>query len=264
MSVDWSKYPPLPEAPTLPEWRDTPEHEAYWKEVDTIKTPMENGKILWVWFVLWMVFPILLICFFCFGGEAVMASIFAGTIVGYIFASVPLIICHKIFYHIAKRKISRKYGFSLKKLNRPDISKEIGEVLAARPDFDLAEFCKYWQNAGQAISACGILAATKRYWCLHKKMLYPNDPLLLLFYGRHWNVFCKWRWGKGKEKMIEPDIEFYMDCIWCYLDVFDRDRFYEESKIFYSKSTTIAEFLEICEEMKAKEEMSQCSAGKKI
>ena len=30
MSVDWSKYPPLPKPPKLPEWRDTPEHEAYW------------------------------------------------------------------------------------------------------------------------------------------------------------------------------------------------------------------------------------------
>ena len=64
--------------------------------------------------------------------------------------------------------------------------------------------------------------------------------------------------------MIEPDIEFYLDCVgcdldsvWCDLDVFDRDRFYEESKIFYSKSTTFAEFLEICEEMKKKEAMYQ-------
>ena len=34
MSVDWSKYPPLPKPPKLPEWRDTPEHEAYWEEVE--------------------------------------------------------------------------------------------------------------------------------------------------------------------------------------------------------------------------------------
>ena len=85
----------------------------------------------------------------------------------------------------------------------------------------------------------------------------PDDPLLLLFYGRRWRIFCQWRWGVGKEKMIEPDIEFYLDCVWCYLDGFDRDRFYEESKIFYSKSTTFAEFLEICEEMKKKEAMYQ-------
>ena len=34
-------------------------------------------------------------------------------------------------------------------------------------------------------------------------MLYPNDPLLLLFYGR------AWRWGK--EKMIAVPEEFFID-----------------------------------------------------
>ena len=42
MSVDWSKYPTLPQAPELPEWRDTPEHEAYWKEVEDIRTPLQT------------------------------------------------------------------------------------------------------------------------------------------------------------------------------------------------------------------------------
>ena len=42
MSVDWSKYPPLPKPPKLPEWRDTPEHEAYWEEVEEIRTPLQN------------------------------------------------------------------------------------------------------------------------------------------------------------------------------------------------------------------------------
>ena len=64
--------------------------------------------------------------------------------------------------------------------------------------------------------------------------------------------------------MIEPDIEFHLDCIWCYLDVFDRDRFYEESKIFYSKSTTIAEFLEIFEEMKKRRQCTNEQLERKI
>ena len=32
MKIDWAKYPPLPEPPRLPAWRDTPEREAYWDE----------------------------------------------------------------------------------------------------------------------------------------------------------------------------------------------------------------------------------------
>ena len=31
-TIDWTKYPDLPEPPTVPEWRDTPEREAYWRE----------------------------------------------------------------------------------------------------------------------------------------------------------------------------------------------------------------------------------------
>lgn len=64
-------------------------------------------------------------------------------------------------------------------------------------------------------------------------------------------------WISGVLPLFLFYIEFYLDCVWCYLDVFDRDRFYEESKILYSRGTTLAEFLEICEEMKKKEAMYQ-------
>ena len=46
MSADWSKYPLLPNPPQLPQWRDTPEREAYWAEVCTIETPAENGAFI--------------------------------------------------------------------------------------------------------------------------------------------------------------------------------------------------------------------------
>ncbi len=46
MSVDWTKYPPLPKPPKLPEWRDTPEHEAYWEEVEEIRPLCKtNGAV---------------------------------------------------------------------------------------------------------------------------------------------------------------------------------------------------------------------------
>ena len=265
MSVDWSKYPPLPKPPKLPEWRDTPEHEAYWEEVEEIRTPLQNkwgcGGMLALWILSAAIFNHWL---WENNWDDIVNRIITGGIIGLFVALVPWVICDKIFYWIAKRKISKRYGFSIRKLNRPDISNEIGDVLAERPDFNEADFCKYWQDEDLARAATSVLVSTRNYWYLHKKMLYPNDPLLLLFYGRRWRIFCQWRWGVGKEKMIEPDIEFYLDCVgcdldsvWCDLDVFDRDRFYEESKIFYSKSTTLAEFLEICEEMKKKEAMYQ-------
>ena len=54
MSVDWSKYPPLPKPPKLPDWRDTPEHEAYWEEVEEIRTPLQNKWGCGGMFALWI------------------------------------------------------------------------------------------------------------------------------------------------------------------------------------------------------------------
>ena len=231
MSTNLSKYPPLPAAPVLPEWRDTPEHEAYWKEVDAVKTPLENDKVLWGEFVLWIMFSAVFSWLFRFGGEWRWSSIFAGVIVGCIFAAVPGRICHKIFYHIAKRKISGKYGFSLKKLNRPDISREIGEVLSARPDFDEEKFRKYWPaETGLEDDVLAILEIAKTQWYLHKKMLYPNDPLLLLFYGRIHRF--------GKEKMIDDTYSFFESIAF----EFDLDDF---SSI--DKDSTLAGFVEFCQ-----------------
>ena len=54
MSVDWSKYPPLPKPPKLPEWRDKPEHEAYWEDVEEIRTPLQNKWGCGGMFALWI------------------------------------------------------------------------------------------------------------------------------------------------------------------------------------------------------------------
>lgn len=40
---------------------------------------------------------------------------------------------------VEKHKISKRYGFSLRNLNRPDLFREIGGELSRRPDFDKAE-----------------------------------------------------------------------------------------------------------------------------
>ena len=36
MTIDWTQYPGLPEPPAVPEWRDTPEREAYWREFQAL------------------------------------------------------------------------------------------------------------------------------------------------------------------------------------------------------------------------------------
>ena len=48
MSVDWTKYPPLPEPPVLPPYRDTPEREAYWEEMVDFEPMFRYGYVIYV------------------------------------------------------------------------------------------------------------------------------------------------------------------------------------------------------------------------
>ncbi|MBE6391002.1 MAG: hypothetical protein E7042_02205 [Lentisphaerae bacterium] len=230
MSSDWSKYPLLPKPPQLPQWRDTPEREAYWAEVCAIETPAEKKSGCFTAVFLWIVFTAVLLSFvhqydfWTICGSAIATLVFVW-IVWYLF--------FRVCFCILKRKISKKYGFSIRKLNRPDLSSEIAAVLITRPDFSETEFRKYWQNPEQAAIAEKILKIANQSWYLHKKMLYPNDPLLLLFYGR------AWRWGK--EKMIAAPEEFF-------IDVEDSLNFFEENwDAISTETTTLSEIVEYCQ-----------------
>lgn len=229
MSSDWSKYPLLPKPPQLPQWRDTPEREAYWAEVCAIETPAEKKSGCFIAVFLWIVFTAFFLSFvrqYDFGticGSAISTLVIVG-IVWHIF--------FWICFCILKRKISKKYGFSIRKLNRPDLSSEIAAVLITRPDFSETEFRKYWQNPEQAAIAEKILKIANQSWYLHKKMLYPNDPLLLLFYGREWRF--------GKEKMITAPEEFFIDI------EYDLEFFEENWEEISLGTTTFADIVEHC------------------
>ena len=64
-------------------------------------------------------------------------------------------------------------------------------------------------------------------------MLYPHDPLLLLFYGR------EWRWGKNK--MLTDPEEFFID-----IEI-DSDFFEENLDAISERTTTFAEIVEHCQ-----------------
>ena len=101
--------------------------------------------------------------------------------------------------------------------------------MADRPDFDKAEFCKYWQSREQKETALRILTLSEGQWILHKKMLYPNDPLLLFYYGRTFFF--------GKERIIVDTGEFFED-------IADEFCFYEWNEI--NEGTSFAELVERC------------------
>ena len=232
MCVDWSKYPSLPDPPKLPEWRDTPEHEAYWNEVCAIEHPMRTKFAFIIFLILWCS---LSLCLFFSASIDHLGIVHDLLAVGMSFLITvgPLLIVwgfvYGIWYQVLQIKISLRYGFYIHKLKRPDISKEIGEILADRPDFDKAEFCKYWQSREQKETALRILTLSEGQWILHKKMLYPNDPLLLFYYGRTFFF--------GKERIIVDTGEFFED-------IADEFCFYEWNEI--NEGTSFAELVERC------------------
>ena len=201
MNIDWSKYPALPEPPELPEWRDTPEHEAYWEEVCDIKTPAEKKSGCLAGIILWLV--LIAGSYQLFLKQYDWWNIGVAAFLLLILALMVWFIFFWIWIEILKRKIAKKYGFSMRVLERPDISPEIAKILASRPKFDEGKFRSCWQNEVQADTAVEILKTANKYWTLHNKMLYPNDSLLLLFYGRESLL--------GKETMIDEIHELFID-----------------------------------------------------
>ena len=176
MSVDWTKYPPLPEPPMLPSWRDTPEREAYWQELMDFEPLPRFGYIIYV---------AGLIAFLA--GGAYLASgtayLFCGNWLcaagGMILIVFLLAVFTRCLY--CRVRLLKKYGFFMWKLRRPDLSRLVTAIMAARPDFYEAEFRKYWPTAELADIALEIRRWVKENWALSNKMLYPNDSLMLFY-----------------------------------------------------------------------------------
>ena len=198
MKIDWSKYPPLPEPPVLPAWRDTPEREAYWDE----RSGYSFREV-----------P--------FGGPVWTAVFLTGAVLMYIFApalrenylyimlfalvfSLPMTAVYAVGARMMKIwKLDRKYGGYPGMEKHPDLSPQIEALLAARPDYSEEAFCRLWPTKEHAQTALFLMKNIDFYRRSPRKMLYPNDPLLLFLYGR------EWRWGKSK--ICFPPDSFYED-----------------------------------------------------
>jgi len=227
MPVDWSKYPPLPEPPTLPEWRDTPEREALWKEMAVLSDPTsgKTGERLFAAVLLadaaisvWWIGP----------WNTVMSFLI---LLGFIPPLVIWFIAAKIWRLAQEMRAARRYGmvYMLKPKYR-NIDPEIRAILTDRPEFDPAEFRKYWPSAESADMAEKILKIASHYWYPSGKMFYPNDPLHLLFFGKpfFFTPSCK--------SVAVPD-EFYEDIV-------DEFNFAEWEKL--SVDSPLAELVNAC------------------
>ena len=197
MAIDWSRYPALPEPPSLPEGRDTPEREACWRDCCEHVKDISFTKAGWLLFG-----AIVLAEMAVFGWKRVLAGFLA--LIGFIPVLIVHFICTRIWMLIQEIRIARRHGmFYQWKLHRRNIDPEIAAVLAERPPFDAAAFRACWPTSEEADMAEWMFKVAEPYWRFHGKMLYPNDPLHLFFFGR----ISK----KGKNKSIGELECFFSD-----------------------------------------------------
>ena len=207
MNIDWTKYPPLPPAPELPEWRDTPEREAYFQELND---HMEFPKISWFGYVTGV---FLLIC----GLILIHGSSYQSIGIATAFEGIAVLLFFWLFWRFY---LAVKYRIFPMKLKRPDISKKVEAIMAARPDFDEAELRKYWPTERHADMALKILGWVRENWAIPEKMLYPND-FLMIFY---------------EYKLTGDDEDFEDYFAQYYVTGFD----------LFDYNTTFAELVEMC------------------
>ena len=174
MSVDWTKYPHLPEPPVLPPYRDTPEREAYWKEMTDFEPTPRFG---------YMIYAAGLIAFLAGGAFLVLGYRSLGNWLCAAGGMILIVFMLAVFTRClcCRIRLLKKYGFFMLKLRRPDLSRTVTAVLAVRPDFAEAEFRKYWPSPELADTALEIRQWVQETWALPEKMLYPNDPLMLFY-----------------------------------------------------------------------------------
>ncbi len=100
----------------------------------------------------------------------------------------------------------------MRKLTRTDITAAIGAILEERAVFDETEFRKYWCDDERANVALDLLTITE--WCRKPagKMLYPNDPMIIVWYGQA--TF-------SKKKVVEPQDYWYDDVAQQFGDCFE-------------------------------------------
>ena len=221
------------EPPKLPAWRDTPQREAYWHELcaSSDKTRLSrHGGLLYV--LLYGLCAALLLIFAGSREFSSTAVLLAG-------ALLPAVVLWALIMRLdlfrLKLKLAAKYGFYMRKLKRPDLSREIGAILAGRPVFDEESFRRLWSTDEQAETAAKLLKIGSRSWHFHGKMLYPADPLLFLFYGR------TWRGGKDRMLVEQGDLTVF------YEEVEDAFGFPDESwENMEPDAVTLAELTASC------------------
>ena len=211
-TIDWTKYPGLPEPPTVPEWRDTPEREAYWCEYKGLPDLCDRK----VGILLLLALDVLLTVAI----SVILAPMektdfnISDLLVSFPAIALEMMIPALLLWFLISRVVllwrvlhlACRHGFFMLRLKRPNVTGEIQGILDARLAFDKQAFHALWPSEHHAQCAERLLEIASEHWHLPGKMLYPNDPLLF-FYFRNKTLW----WGKNR--MVEPSDDFWDDLL---------------------------------------------------
>ncbi len=196
--IDWKKYPPLPEAPAFPQWRDTPKREAYFRELQEMdKKTKDCCAVFFISGIAVFIGLLVKMASRSIAGDIVLVCGLSLFLLGMSWRNV----C-KLFWRV---KLALKYHIFPIKLKRPKISGAVTAIMIPRPRFDETEFRRYWASDEHADIALSIREWAMKHWAIPGKMLYPNDSVMLLFAHR------KIGDAKDYEKHFLVDPEYFFD-----------------------------------------------------
>ena len=162
MTINWTKYPNLPEPPVVPEWRDTPEREAYWQEYKSLPDLCDHKVGILLLLALDLLLTVGLMMNLTLSEVEGMADL-SLLIMGIALFMLMPSLC--IWFAISRLlqlrqvfRLMRKHGFLMLRLNRPNVSRKIQRIFDERPSFDRQSFLAMWSSQQHAKSAERVLA----------------------------------------------------------------------------------------------------------
>ena len=201
MKINWSRYRDLPTPPEIPLWRDFRIKQAFRNRYNQLKRKYSlNFQFFCISYAILTFLLFAFIIIFDQRCRKLACSLFVFVELSLILLPIFLLLWYlanqfRIWFHSIR--LIRKFGMVPFQQKRQDISRTLHKLLAERQKLDEEEFRHLWPTERQAFVAGKLVELARRCWYFHNRMLYPNDPLLLFFFGKEF----KW----GKNKMILPD-----------------------------------------------------------
>ncbi|MEG1979979.1 MAG: hypothetical protein RR060_04595 [Victivallaceae bacterium] len=177
-------YPPQPPATNWPSGLDTPEKEAFYRDLNQEKSPCLPFVLCYVAALIltWILMTKYSALFYdrnLTWGENLFSIVM--TFVAALIPMMPLMAGYFLISRLIIRvKLRKKYGFILWFIRRKNVLPVYKKILRSRPEYQAPELIKYWPDAQHFATAEVIQKLLHKNSALPQNALYPNDPIFIL------------------------------------------------------------------------------------